>query len=720
MLTPSLYNISTHTFTSCGCTGANGPTFSNNYYGVTWSNYITSSGTKQGVQLWTAPLSTIYNFEVAGCAGVQYPGASTGAIMRGDIFLQKGQQIQILVGQYGGANFGTSGSGGTFVADMSNNPLIVAGGGAGNVNSTSNASASITTTARSSPDAIGGSNGYGGISVSGNTTSNIAWGGGGGFYGDATLTPFGGYGFINGGKGGFGSNGWSGATCDGRAQAGGFGGGGGTSSTCSPPGGGGGGYTGGAGGFNWYGGGGGSYSIALNQSNTELAQGNSGAGYVKITFGKPVDSNRPVSMNELRQIIGSNAGPISMSQVYGRFLGVSSSGNIGISDIIGKPVNVGVTPTKTSNTFVTTPHPAWIAPSSFTTPSASWIWYTSNASTSAPTDIVPKVFEKVIYQSNNSSINAHIYYAVDNMLQISLNRTYIGGSTAGYNYVTSNAITLLPGSNLFEFYLTNLYVSPAGFIYSVLDTNNNVLAISDSNTLFSTTMSTDNMLYLNFDAANTGINTPDTTMTNWRNTSWMGTSYNATASNGPVLRYNKRWYVEFNRTKSSYFNINTSISHLLSTWGGMTVFVVGQMTNIGSFERFFDFGNGPANNNIAAARYWLENTNYMEIWNESASIPGHSLAYAMDSNWYIWTYAAQVTSSNTVMTVYRNGSNVVSSNFATVATDRTTTINYLGRSQWSSDEYLTGNISEYRFYQGFLNSTIVKELYNTLRVKWNL
>ena len=723
MLSPALYNLSTHTFTSCGSTGATGPTLSNNYYGVTWSNQIISSGSKPGVQLWTAPLSTLYNFEVAGCAGIQNPASATGAIMRGDIFLQKGQQVQILVGQYGGQAFGTSGSGGTFIADISNTPLIVAGGGAGSVSTTgaanSNASASITTIARNSPDATGGSNARGGNSIAW-PSSNAATGGGGGFLSNAQLSPFGGYAFVNGGQGGFGSNGSFAGGCDGRAQFGGFGGGGGVSSSCSAQGGGGGGYSGGAAGVNWIGGGGGSYSIALNQSNTELAQGNSNAGYVRVRLGTPITSNNPVSFDELRQRLGSNSGPISMSQVYGRFLGVSTSGNVGITDLLGKPPTFAVTPSKTSNAFVTSPVAGtWVNP--FVTSNASWIWYTANASGGAAPNTIPIVFEKVVYQSNNANINANVYYAADNLVSILLNCSFVG-STMQFGGATTTSVTLLPGSNLFEFYVNNSggSANPAGFIYSVVDTNSNVLAISDSNTLFSTTMSTDNMMYLGFDAGNTGVNTPDSTMTSWRNTGWVGPSYNATASNGPVLRYNQRWYVEFNRSNLSHFNIDTSIPQLLNTWGGFTVFVVGQMTNVGSFERFFDFGNGSLSNNIVVGRYGSTTNSFMEIWNGNTRVISQTDVLAtLDSNWNIWAYATQVSSSNTSTTVYRNGTSVASAVISTPAIDRTTTINYLGRSLWDN-AYLHGNISEYRFYSGFLNSNVVSEIYNNLRVKWNL
>lgn len=304
-----LYSFSSHTFTSCGASGKNGPTLAQcktEYSGATWannSNYLNVSG---GIESWTAPATGLYQITAAGAVGTgDNKARGLGAIIRATVTLSKGSVYRILVGQAGSNGTGGSGGGGggTFLVDASNNPILIAGGGGGatfgiGTNSTANGATTTNGATNSDSSKSGGTDGGGG-------GSSTYTGGGAGLTGNGSAPSSGtasGYSgsslsFINGGTGGPTQN----------TALGGFGGGGGTHGNTGG-GGGGGGYSGGAGGPNYTGphngGGGGSFVIAgatniatsngsyagsssgitnLNEYNGTYESGTKSHGYLTIT-----------------------------------------------------------------------------------------------------------------------------------------------------------------------------------------------------------------------------------------------------------------------------------------------------------------------------------------------------------------------------------------------------------------------------------------------------
>ncbi|XP_066023908.1 leukocyte tyrosine kinase receptor-like [Pocillopora verrucosa] len=270
-------------FSNLNATGRCGPTSLGSYYvGHDHDGQVDLSS---GIQQWTVPYTGDYRIEAIGAAGgyelwinnSQYRGR--GARMIGTFRLNKGEVIQILVGQEGGINkwyFSSGGGGGTFVVKGANTPLIIAGGGGGvrKVHSRhTECDASSNTTGNPGYRSwSGGSNGHGAQTAD----SGFSGGGGGGFYsGGRSGKNFngiqgyggeGGKGFLQGGVGG-------------RSQVpdvyGGFGGGGGAGGRfigvvvvgVVVVGGGGGGYSGGGSGsddVDTCGGGGGSYNVGNN------------------------------------------------------------------------------------------------------------------------------------------------------------------------------------------------------------------------------------------------------------------------------------------------------------------------------------------------------------------------------------------------------------------------------------------------------------------------
>ena len=326
---PSLYSFTSFTFTTGSTTGQYGPALSTlrtayTATGASWaSTYLNMA--VSGVQRWTVPKTTTYQFTVAGAAGgtTSYTSYSvpTGIIQRGRVSLNSGDIIVIVVGQrpaVTGSMYQTGGGGGTFVykTDTSaGNLLFVAGGGGGSTGG--NSGTAQTKGKDASSGTLGtdghlgingllygytgtvGNGGTGGIgygnsdTTNGATGNNVTGDGGKGGNGNPTNGPGGGGGGAGVGATTSTSTFYGGNTSGsggGLGGSGGFGGGGGAGGGSDGSGGagGGGGYTGGGGGGssggNDGGGGGGGGSYVSNAiTNVTLNYGqNSSNGYVLV------------------------------------------------------------------------------------------------------------------------------------------------------------------------------------------------------------------------------------------------------------------------------------------------------------------------------------------------------------------------------------------------------------------------------------------------------
>jgi len=218
------------------------------------------------------PISSFYKIEAWGASGGGTNTAPKGAYSKSFVTLNKGEIIQILVGEKGYDGHGNTihcggGGGGSFVA-KGETPLCVAGGGGGNGYSSHDSVSSF---------ACGQSGQYGGDPQSrqvelthGGLASTYHSGGGGGFRYNGNNSPHtgkGGISFLNGG--------WrQTASYQSGIGYGGFGGGGSTHGICGGSGGGGG-YTGGSGNSDGRrGGGGGSFFTgAYGETNSTAISG---------------------------------------------------------------------------------------------------------------------------------------------------------------------------------------------------------------------------------------------------------------------------------------------------------------------------------------------------------------------------------------------------------------------------------------------------------------
>jgi len=200
-------------FTSCGATGATGPTATQCATAYSGTALSGNTSTSAGIQSWTVPATGNWTVVLAGGGGggssySQGEAVTNGAVLTTTLALTKGSVLQIIVGQAGvwGYVGGAGGGGGTFVVS-GGNLLAVAGGGGGapGGGTGKGINASIDTTPTSTLSGASGTGGGSGFSANG-----VAGGTGGQSYA-----------FTNGGRGGIV------ATENGQYGDGGFGGGGG-------------------------------------------------------------------------------------------------------------------------------------------------------------------------------------------------------------------------------------------------------------------------------------------------------------------------------------------------------------------------------------------------------------------------------------------------------------------------------------------------------------
>jgi len=271
---PGLYYFDTFTFTTLGTSGHRGPDSTKTYANAPWREGDFSI--VDGQQQWTVPATGTYRIEAAGAYG-----ETPGRVVSGDVDLNEGQVVSLLVGQQPYPltanvvdNVTVGGGGGTFVT-VDGKPLIVASGGDGTGGSA----------ALFSP--YGNGNGINGAGyLSNGTITNATF---------QFLKPVA---YVDGG---YGNMYWYGSKGDG-----GFGGGQSPVATSNISGGGG--YTGSAGdGVS----GATCYADPTVANFTDLGAASNTAGYVNMTLIDPVPINQTYDLKTTTLV--------SDVQVYGSF-----------------------------------------------------------------------------------------------------------------------------------------------------------------------------------------------------------------------------------------------------------------------------------------------------------------------------------------------------------------------------------------------------------------
>ena len=204
-----------------------------------------------------------------------------------------------------------------------------------------------------------------------------------------------------------------------------------------------------------------------------------------------------------------------------------------------------------------------------------------------------------------------------------------------------------------------------------------------------------------------------------------------TTNTSKLRQVNGYYHLEFDRTYSQYLYLNATLDFSAFNTGttptnGFTAVVLAQFSGTaGSYERLFDFGNGAPSDNIILARSGTGSQVYFTIFNSTSTQPfagANSIGLTIDmTQWHIYTMTFTNASAST-LNFYVDGQLVPITNntSSTYVTNKWLGTNYIGRSAYSADSYLTGNIREFIVFRTALATTDLATLHTSLIKKWGL
>lgn len=193
----------------------------------------------------------------------------------------------------------------------------------------------------------------------------------------------------------------------------------------------------------------------------------------------PTSAASPISVADLITEFGlPNNQQIGFDTLYGKTTGVNISGAMSLSNFYNKrKLNM------TQTTLATDIGAPGRGPWNTTYPedtSVRLIWNDTNAPSATAAGWV--TFQSMYYNNTNTPVSATMYMAVDNSSKFYHNKIYVMNKGDWFNPMASSNISILPGSNLFEFAAQNAGTTgnPAMFAYFLKDGTNNILVRSDN------------------------------------------------------------------------------------------------------------------------------------------------------------------------------------------------------------------------------------------------
>ena len=233
----------------------------------------------------------------------------------------------------------------------------------------------------------------------------------------------------------------------------------------------------------------------------------------------------------------------------------------------------------------------------------------------------------------------------------------------------------------------------------------------------------------NFDASTLpSTNVIDSEIGSWVNISSL--SANPATGQGtsakPRLRQlNGYYHVQFDRANDNHFSLSSFAFDWLNVGGvynGYTIFVVAKFTSPGTFERFMDFGNGSANNNIWFGRHETVSALGGDAFNgTTVALNIVNVPFTETGGFHIFAMHVTNTSSGGVGSIYCDSTTALFSKaFSTPLVNRTTTLNYIGKSNWNVDANLNADMRQLLIYKTALSQADLTTVFNDLKTKWGL
>jgi beta-glucanase (GH16 family) len=141
---------------------------------------------------------------------------------------------------------------------------------------------------------------------------------------------------------------------------------------------------------------------------------------------------------------------------------------------------------------------------------------------------------------------------------------------------------------------------------------------------------------------------------------------------------------------------------------GFTVTLWAKPTAVKNYARFIELGNGPSSNNIYLGRDGTTNGLRFKVFGGSSSAGTVIAADAIELN--RWQFFAATIDTSGNVTLYKNGQ-PVQTGTSTWPWGLTRTQNYLGRSNWSSDDYYQGAMDEVKVFDYAMTAQQVQSVF---------
>jgi fibronectin type 3 domain-containing protein len=190
-----------------------------------------------------------------------------------------------------------------------------------------------------------------------------------------------------------------------------------------------------------------------------------------------------------------------------------------------------------------------------------------------------------------------------------------------------------------------------------------------------------------------------------------GNGWNGTLVNSPTWTTAGKVdaSLTLNSASSQYVSLPSGVV------AGQTSFTIAAwvfLTTSSTWMRVFDFGTGTSNYMFLTVRNGSNVPRFAFLVNGNSTEQGINGTSAIPTG--VWTHMA-VTWSNNVGTLYVNGVQVGQNTSMTWNPSllETTTQNYIGRSEWSSDPYFNGTIDDFRIYAHALTAAQIYSLATT-------
>lgn len=150
----------------------------------------------------------------------------------------------------------------------------------------------------------------------------------------------------------------------------------------------------------------------------------------------------------------------------------------------------------------------------------------------------------------------------------------------------------------------------------------------------------------------------------------------------------------------SNWNVDTSDGFTVSLWAKPTT------SSGSSWQRFFDFGNGPASDNIVFAQNANTDEVFFEVYNGGST----TKIIAPPGSWKVgsWQYYAATIEADGNATIYIDG-NPVATGLTNKPINMARSNKYIGKSNWG-DNYYQGYMDDLRVYSRALSQSEIIDL----------